>query len=142
MVKNIWIHLLSVKSKPHDFKMKTFFVYQVSQENWSLDKISLPVKKYLDSLIIGKIQTSWLQNVKLFLFIKRHIMMVLLKLDEDWASPSSPSPLSPKALTSRLWESGDWKWCVCRFFMVLTWVRRIVWPHFTGWLGDQASICI
>ena len=46
--------------------------------------------------------------------------------------PSSPSPLSPNALTSRLCESGDWKWWLCRFLLVLRCVSRITEPHFIG----------
>ena len=56
--------------------------------------------------------------------------------------PSSPSPSSPKADTSRLWESGDWKWWLCRLRRVDRCIKRTVWPHFIGALKDAPPLCI
>ena len=73
--------------------------------------------------------------------VANHQTLFLMTWRNRFRVPSSPSPSSPKALTSKLWDSGDWKWWLCRLRPVCKWVNLMDWPHFIGclWIIEKVN---
>lgn len=63
------------------------------------------------------------------------------QITDQW-SPSSPCPFSPNALTSWLWDIGDWKWWLWRLRLVAKCCNLNVLPHLTGLLSKETSLII
>ena len=83
--------------------------------------------------IIHDCFTYFFVNVCLKRILSSLFQYFVEQMTDQW-SPSSPTPLSPKALTSWLFESGDVNKWLCKKRLVVWCQRRIVLPHLIGFL--------